>query len=234
MNSVAWLVSCSLAGPAIGAIVLPAVPQRLQSRLAGGGAMICHALAVAGLMLTLDASLGLLPGEFRHIARSGLTAAFPFVAALAWSSVALLASAPANLRVHEMLLRAVARYVGLAFIGFEIGKLRHDEEMRAFFTSSGLSVWFMYLVMSVETAAAAGLLFGWHRAWAAGALAALMVGAIGTHVLNGDPLGDALDACNMLTLTAAIVTYCAIRYVQKGRLGGQNGYVEQRTTGLQR
>lgn len=49
-------------------------------------------------------------------------------------------------------------YIATCFAGFEIGKLTHDVEMRAFFLSSGYSIAFMYGVMAIESISSISLL----------------------------------------------------------------------------
>lgn len=103
------------------------------------------------------------------------------------------------------LAQALSFYVALNFFGFEIGKALHDAEMRQFFQASGYPVWSMYVVMAVETLSAIALLISRLRAPAASALALLMLGAIATHLHNGDPFADALDALRMLLFAACIL-----------------------------
>lgn len=85
-----------------------------------------------------------------------------------------------------------------------MGKAAHDAEMRTFFLSSGYGVGFMYGVMAAEIAGAIGLLFLRSRRVASSGLLMLMFGAIATHVRNGDPFSDSLDAARMLLLVASI------------------------------
>jgi len=100
----------------------------------------------------------------------------------------------------------LAIYVASAFFGFEIGKAAHDAEMRQFFVGSGYPVWFMYAVMAAEIAGALALLARRARFIAACWLGAVMIGAIATHVRNGDPFSDSLDAVRMLILVVCIAT----------------------------
>jgi hypothetical protein len=77
--------------------------------------------------------------------------------------------------------------------------------MRQFFASSGLPIWFMYAVMAVESAAAIGLLMARTRAPSAATLLVIMLGAVGTHLRNGDAIQDSHDALRMLVLLATIL-----------------------------
>jgi hypothetical protein len=75
----------------------------------------------------------------------------------------------------------------------------------------------MYAVMAAEILGALGLLFARTRLAAAGGLALLMLGAIGTHLRNGDPFADALDALRMLLvlISIAVLTIAAARLRKK-------------------
>ena len=100
---------------------------------------------------------------------------------------------------------ALRASVALGFFQVLIGKAAHDAEMRAFFAFSGLPIWFHYVVMGVELIAAIGLLVPrWSRV-AALPLIAVMLGAIGTHAHNGDPLSDSLEAIHNLIVLACLL-----------------------------
>jgi len=100
-------------------------------------------------------------------------------------------------------IKGICLSVALAFISTEIGKLAHDADMRQFFLSSGLPVWFLYFIMIAETAGAIGLLVKKTVAPAALGLAVIMVGAIATHAHNHDPFSDSLEALHLLILLCA-------------------------------
>jgi len=173
---------------------------RPQYRLESTVAIACVALAVAGLACVLAATFARaqaapLIGPVRTV----LAWAAPFAAGAAW------AGAVGSMRFGRAVAAAVACYIALAFIGFEIGKIAHDAEMREFFRASGLPLPLMYAVLLVETAAACALLINWRRLRAAAVLCVVMIGAVGTHVSNGDPAIDSLDAVRMFTLCAALL-----------------------------
>jgi len=106
------------------------------------------------------------------------------------------------------LLRGLCLSVSLSFISTEIGKIAHDAEMRQFFVQSGYPVWFLYFIMFAETAGAFGLLVPRTMVPAALGLALIMTGAIGTHLHNGDPFSDSLEALHLLLLLTCIVLVC--------------------------
>lgn len=181
---------------------------------------LCHLLGVVGV--TLDAP----PGVAFH--RRVLAALEPIQPGIVGAGVgmaiagALALIGPATrpwpgLALSSAVTTGLARYVALAFFAFEIGKAAHDDQMRQFFTASGYPVAFMYVVMAAEIAGALGLLSARTRLAAAGGLALLMVGAIGTHLRNGDPFADALDALRMLLvlISIAVLTIAAARLRKK-------------------
>lgn len=93
------------------------------------------------------------------------------------------------------------------FIAFDIGKIAHDAEMRQFFASSQLPIWSMYVVLVAEISGSIGLCISRWRGASALMLALIMLGALGTHLRNGDPPGDSLDALRMLLLLIGIFAF---------------------------
>lgn len=181
---------------------------------------LCNLLGVVGV--TLDAP----PGVAFH--RRVLAALAPIQPGIVGAGVgmaiagALALIGPATrpwpgLALSSAVTTGLARYVALAFFAFEIGKATHDDQMREFFIASGYPVAFMYAVMTAEILGALGLLFARSRPVAAGGLALLMVGAIGTHWRNGDPFADSLDALRMLLalLSIAALSIAATRFRRK-------------------
>jgi uncharacterized membrane protein YphA (DoxX/SURF4 family) len=102
-------------------------------------------------------------------------------------------------------LKGLCLSVSIAFLITEIGKLAHDAEMRQFFLDSGYPVWFLYFVIISETLGSIGLFISKLIIPAAGGLAAIMIGAIYTHLRNGDPFSDSLEAAHLLILLICII-----------------------------
>jgi uncharacterized membrane protein YphA (DoxX/SURF4 family) len=102
-------------------------------------------------------------------------------------------------------LKGLCLSVSLSFFGIEIGKSAHDSEMRQFFLGSGYKVWFMYLIMALETLGAIGLFVSRTIVPAALGLAIIMFGAIYTHYRNNDPFSDSLDALRLLILLVCVI-----------------------------
>ena len=121
--------------------------------------------------------------------------------------------APAGLEfaASEWTLRALCVSTALAFLATEVGKLAHQEEMRSFFTASGYPAWFLYVVIAFETLCSVGLLEPRVRLVAAFGLAVDMVGAVVTHVRNGDPVSDSFEAIHLLVTLVAIVLIGVLR-----------------------
>ena len=115
-------------------------------------------------------------------------------------------------------VRGLCVSAALAFLATEIGKLAHQPEMREFFVASGYPVWFLYVVIALETIGAVGLLVPTVRTVAACGLALIMVGAIVTHARNGDPFSDSYEAAHLLVILVCIV----LLGVLQGRVEGRD------------
>jgi hypothetical protein len=147
------------------------------------------------------------PDALRPMARiivRAATAGSVVTAGVAMGVAVVLRVSRRGTNVHALVV-GLGIHVAAMFAGFEVGKLAHDPEMRAFFLQSGYPIGFMYLVMGVEIVGATGLLVTRLRACAAWTLLFVLLGAVGTHVRNGDPLDDSLDAIRMLFLVAAML-----------------------------
>jgi uncharacterized membrane protein YphA (DoxX/SURF4 family) len=148
------------------------------------------------------------PEPLQQVARFALGAAGDiagFVLGAAWVPCVASIAGVIGSKTARFVAIVTSIYVATSFLGFEVGKAAHDAQMRQFFVSSGLPVWFMYAVMAVESVAAVGLLFARTRAISAVTLFVVMLGAIGTHLRNGDAVQDSYDAFRMLMLLVAIL-----------------------------
>ena len=85
-------------------------------------------------------------------------------AAAASAILAFAAPGRASFARSAWTLRGLCASTALGFLAIEAGKLAHDAEMRAFFTSSGYPVPMMYTVMGAEALGAIGLLLPGTRA----------------------------------------------------------------------
>jgi len=205
---------------ALGILLLPIRTQgrRTLSAIVVGACLLLGLAWLAGVAL-----LPVVPDAMKNLLRqltSGTVSLGPWLVGMA----AVATVDAARQRSHgaqaaARLAAALSVYVALNFIGFEIGKALHDAQMRQFFQASGYPVWSMYVVMAVESLCAFALLLRPLRPVAAAVLVLMMLGAIATHVRNGDPFGDALDALRML-LAAACVLLLAQRLKARGRFRG--------------
>lgn len=83
------------------------------------------------------------------------------------------------------------------FLFVSLGKYHHLDEMLLFFTTSGYAKHFFYIVLVLECLGALGIILHFQLRTgflAAAGLLVLMIGAVLTHVNNGDPLSDSADA----------------------------------------
>lgn len=227
MNDVSRFLLSATLGVGAAFIMLAACGTDRRARgLALGFLWMCSLVALGNLLGVVGVTLDLWPGAPAY--RRMLAALGPIHPGIAGAGVGMAmagALALARNRAHPRsdlplspkVGHGLALYAALAFLAFEVGKLAHDNQMREFFLASGYPVAFMYVVMAAEIAGALGLLHVRTRLAAAGGLAMLMFGAIGTHLRNGDPFADALDALRMLltVLSIAGLSLLAARWRRK-------------------
>lgn len=197
---------------AIAAAVAMAVlflPVRMHGRRALTMVVVAACLALSVAWLAAVSLVPLVPPSVAGVLRQSIAFTVQLgpwlVGAAVVATVEAVRQRAGDRRMEGLLSVGLAIYVSLNFLGFEVGKAWHDAEMRQFFQASGLPVWSMYAVMGVETAAALALLVPRLRLAAAGVLALVMVGAIATHLRNGDPFGDSLDALRMLLVLGCVL-----------------------------
>jgi hypothetical protein len=99
--------------------------------------------------------------------------------------------------------------LGLAFLGFGGMKVSGNEKQKQEFKRFGYPLWFMHLTGLLELTGAFGMLAGVFLApmWGAVAgllLAAVMVGAIATHIRVKDPVGKLVPPSVLLVLALAV------------------------------
>ncbi len=215
MNPVAIAAIQAVLGAILVWILLAVLGGRTGARgLARSFLLACVLMALGNLLGVAAVSLGgdAIAGAVRPILRLLRMADWPLTGiAIVLAGIATArgngtnaSSTASAFAFRPETVAGLSVYVALGFFAFEIGKAAHDAEMRQFFLGSGLPVWFMYAVMAAEIAGAVGLMFERTRPYAALWLAAVMVGAIGTHVRNGDPFSDSLDALRMLLVVVSI------------------------------
>lgn len=210
--TVAFFLYLSLATVCTGAAILACRRPDSARRLANGFRWLCAVLGLAGVLGVAAVSLPAPPIAdpvrllLRIVGHVGWLVVGTAVAAALLAVFRPKAAATRAFTAAPTLSAGLAFYVACAFFGFEIGKAAHDAEMRQFFIGSGYPIWFMYAVMAAEIAGALGLLFARTRLLAACWLGMVMIGAIATHVRNGDPFSDSLDAVRMLILAVCIAT----------------------------
>lgn len=98
--------------------------------------------------------------------------------------------------------------VGLAFLGSSSQKLTGSKSQKQDFERFGYPVWFMYLTGVLELTGAIGMFIGiFVPVWGALAgllLAAVMAGAVTTHIRVKDPVGKMAPASVLLVLALAV------------------------------
>jgi len=106
---------------------------------------------------------------------------------------------------------AIAVLLSLAFLMTGISKLTGQEEMVLNFEKWGFPLAFMYFVGASEIAGAIGLLITKFRGLASIGLVLLMMGAIGTHILNSEAF---IPPLVLLLLTGTLI------WLRKNELSG--------------
>jgi putative oxidoreductase len=98
----------------------------------------------------------------------------------------------------------LAAVVAAEFILAGLSKFRPGSTWPLMFARWGFAPWFRPLVGTIEVLCAAALLVPRTRQWAIIALFAIMVGAIATHLTNGETVRVALPGalCVLLALLA--------------------------------
>jgi hypothetical protein len=115
-------------------------------------------------------------------------------------------------KVTRLTLWAVTILTGNTFLLAAVGKATNFVEMASFFCASGYALWFLYIIMALESLGAIGVLL--HFKFKTGPLAAaglmlIMIGALYTHRHNNDPFSHSYAAVSQfITLSFMMVIYC--------------------------
>jgi hypothetical protein len=103
--------------------------------------------------------------------------------------------------IQQTTIWALSIVEGNAFILSTVGKSMDMGYMISFFQQSGYAIWFLYFIMTAETAEALGILLHFKLRTGLPATAGLMLimaGAVYTHWHNKDPFSDSLAAVSQL------------------------------------
>lgn len=98
-------------------------------------------------------------------------------------------------------LRAVTILTGLSFIVASYWKLEHFCKMTFFFTSSGYTVWFLYVIVAAEALGGLGMILHFKLKTgpaAAAGLMLIMIGVLYTYNHNKAPFAESYAAINQL------------------------------------
>ena len=104
-----------------------------------------------------------------------------------------------------MKTKALSILLALIFLASGLAKLASLEFELAAFERWGYPIWFMYLIGVVEVAGGVGLIIQRFSAAAGAALALMMIGAIGTHVMHSE--WGMLAAAGTIFLMSAVRAY---------------------------
>ncbi|MGE5323106.1 MAG: DoxX family protein [Actinomycetota bacterium] len=113
--------------------------------------------------------------------------------------------------VDRSVLDALRMTIAFTFILAGIGKAFSMGPMTEFFTQSGYSIAFLKFIVIAEILGSIGLLLPWAVVPALIGLSIDMLGAVITHVHNGDPLNDSTGAIGLLIRLAALAVLWMLR-----------------------
>lgn len=124
--------------------------------------------------------------------------------------LALVRSKPLELLRESAVYSALCLSVALAFVGAGLAKAFYLDGMITFFTHSGYSTALLRFIIGIEVFGGAALLLSWATLPVIFGLTIDMIGAVYTHVHNGDPLNDSTGAIAMLIRIIAILALWAL------------------------
>jgi hypothetical protein len=141
--------------------------------------------------------------------------------------LALVRAKPAEFLTDASVYSALCLSIAFTFVTTGFVKAFYMEPMAAFFTQSGYSISFLKLIMTLEVLSGAAMLIPWAILPAVFALSVDMLGAVYTHMHNGDPINDSTGAIGMLIRLAAILGI----WVLAGRTSASPGLLRRRLAG---
>ena len=196
-----WTAIALVLGAAAGGLARPDQAPRLARLLLLAAAGVVGLLVLAVLVRPMDRSIARLADRIAQ----ALT--------LVWAGLAAAILVSARRRdgpgppTPPLAIAAIVLLVAGKFVVFEIGKTMHFQEMVRFFEASGYPAWMNGVVMALELAGSAGLVLYARLntgVAATAGLAVVMVGAVATHLRNGDPFSDSHDAVLQLVYLALL------------------------------
>jgi uncharacterized membrane protein YphA (DoxX/SURF4 family) len=104
-----------------------------------------------------------------------------------------------------MKTKAISILLALIFVASGLAKLASLEFELVAFERWGYPIWFMYLIGTIEVVGGIGLIIQRFSAAAGAALALMMIGAIGTHMIHSE--WGMLAAASLIFLISAVRAY---------------------------
>jgi len=109
--------------------------------------------------------------------------------------------------VFYLALYLVSAFLTIVFLNAGWPKFSDSSGWARAFVSWGFPVWFRFLVGGIEVLGGVLLLVPQTAIYAAAALAVIMLGAIGTHVVHGDPSAISHEAVPLVLIGAVMVMH---------------------------
>lgn len=176
---------------------------RLQAGQLGFGYYVATAV-ILSLRAAAFTGFMVLPQQSIWKNVSGVTADLTGFLFGALFGLALSRTHPREFLVDKSVVDALRMMIAFTFILAGIGKAFSMGPMTEFFTQSGYSIAFLKFIVIAEIVGSIGLLLPWAVVPALIGFSIDMLGAVITHVHNGDPLNDSTGAIGLLIRLAAL------------------------------
>lgn len=118
--------------------------------------------------------------------------------------------------IVTILIWLLSAFLTLVFINAGWSKFSEASHWTKAFAGWGFPVWFRHFVGVIEVVGGALLLIPGTAIYAAGALCIIMLGAMGTHIVHGDPAGVIREVVPLVLLS--LVLYLRRRRKTSGQV----------------
>lgn len=204
-----YVIALVVAGAIAGALAANFFASFETSRLARAYYVLIAVRVSLGVIFFVLAYVLPVPGPWSSLNKLCSDATNLLLGAL--FGLALRRSKAPGILLEPQVYSALCLSAGYAILIAGVGKAFSMQAMTDFFTQSGYSVAFLKFIMVAEIIGGAALLTPWAALPATIGISVDMMGAVITHVHNGDPLNDSTGAIAMLIRLAAIAVVWSLR-----------------------
>jgi uncharacterized membrane protein YphA (DoxX/SURF4 family) len=204
-----YLLALIVAGAIAGALAADFFANIETSRLARAYYVLIAVRVTLGITLFVLTYVLPVPGPWSSLSKLFGDGTNFLLGAL--FGLVLRRSKPPEILLEPQVYSALCLSAGYSILIAGVGKAFSMQAMTDFFTQSGYSISFLKFIMVAEIIGGAALLIPWATLPAAIGISVDMMGAVITHVHNGDPLNDSTGAIAMLFRLAAIAVVWSLR-----------------------